>query len=80
MPSVWSLASLLRLKPQAEKLNRMIHINRSCDDLLNKLEAVRLLCRETGCATLFKSTLLMPYIRKHSGLTHLMAQIITRDL
>ena len=31
-------------------VNRMLHINRDTDDLLSKLEAVRLLCRETGCA------------------------------
>ncbi|MEY2907797.1 MAG: hypothetical protein RLZZ602_320 [Pseudomonadota bacterium] len=31
-------------------VNRMLHINRSTDDLLSKLEAVRLLCRESGCA------------------------------
>ena len=29
---------------------RMTHINESAGDLLNKLEAVRLLCQETGCA------------------------------
>jgi 4-hydroxybutyryl-CoA dehydratase/vinylacetyl-CoA-Delta-isomerase len=31
-------------------INRMLHINRSAGDLLNKLEAVRILCQETGCA------------------------------
>lgn len=31
-------------------VNRMTHIDRSSGDLLNKLEAVRLLCQETGCA------------------------------
>ena len=31
-------------------VNRMLHINQSSGDLLNKLEAVRLLCQETGCA------------------------------
>lgn len=30
--------------------NRMLHVNDSTDDLLTKLEAVRLLCRESGCA------------------------------
>jgi 4-hydroxybutyryl-CoA dehydratase/vinylacetyl-CoA-Delta-isomerase len=29
---------------------RMLHINESAGDLLNKLEAVRVLCQETGCA------------------------------
>jgi 4-hydroxybutyryl-CoA dehydratase / vinylacetyl-CoA-Delta-isomerase len=31
-------------------VNRMLHVNESSGDLLNKLEAVRLLCQETGCA------------------------------
>jgi 4-hydroxybutyryl-CoA dehydratase / vinylacetyl-CoA-Delta-isomerase len=31
-------------------VNRMLAIPGSSDDLLNKLEAVRLLCQETGCA------------------------------
>ena len=31
-------------------VNRMLHINEAAGDLLNKLEAVRLLCQETGCA------------------------------
>jgi 4-hydroxybutyryl-CoA dehydratase/vinylacetyl-CoA-Delta-isomerase len=31
-------------------VNRMLHINESAGDLLNKLEAVRTLCQETGCA------------------------------
>jgi len=30
-------------------VNRMLHIDESAGDLLNKLEAVRLLCQETGC-------------------------------
>src|SRR3546814_13365182 len=28
----------------------MLHVNESSGDLLNKLEAVRVLCQETGCA------------------------------
>jgi 4-hydroxybutyryl-CoA dehydratase/vinylacetyl-CoA-Delta-isomerase len=28
----------------------MLHVPRSCDELLQKLEAVRLICRYTGCA------------------------------
>jgi len=32
------------------RVNRMLHINSDSGDLLNKLEAVRLLCQETGCA------------------------------
>jgi 4-hydroxybutyryl-CoA dehydratase / vinylacetyl-CoA-Delta-isomerase len=31
-------------------VNRMLHVNESAGDLLNKLEAVRILCQETGCA------------------------------
>ncbi|MFZ4649590.1 MAG: 4-hydroxyphenylacetate 3-hydroxylase family protein [Rubrivivax sp.] len=31
-------------------VNRMTHVDTGSDDLLNKLEAVRLLCQETGCA------------------------------
>ena len=31
-------------------VNRMMHTDASAGDLLNKLEAVRLLCQETGCA------------------------------
>ena len=31
-------------------VNRMLHINRSSSDVLNKLEAVRLVCQESGCA------------------------------
>ncbi len=31
-------------------VNRLTHINHSSGDLLNKLEAVRLVCQETGCA------------------------------
>ena len=31
-------------------VNRMLHTDTSSGDLLNKLEAVRILCQETGCA------------------------------
>ena len=31
-------------------VNRMLHINETSQDLLFKLEAVRLMCRESGCA------------------------------
>ena len=31
-------------------VNRMLHICRTPQDLINKLEAVRLMCREVGCA------------------------------
>ena len=33
-----------------KRVNRFSHINMSSGDLLNKLEAVRLVCQETGCA------------------------------
>jgi len=33
-----------------EPVDRFLHINRSADDLLAKLEYVRLVCQETGCA------------------------------
>ena len=33
-----------------KRVNRMLHIDTSAGDLLNKLEAVRLVCQETGCA------------------------------
>ncbi|MBN8908595.1 MAG: hypothetical protein J0H99_18695, partial [Rhodospirillales bacterium] len=31
-------------------VNRMLHVNRETRDLMSKLEAVRLLCQEVGCA------------------------------
>jgi 4-hydroxybutyryl-CoA dehydratase/vinylacetyl-CoA-Delta-isomerase len=40
------LAPLMR----AGAVNRMLAVPRSTDDLLNKLEAVRLVCQQTGCA------------------------------
>ena len=33
-----------------KRVNRLSHINTGSGDLLNKLEAVRLVCQETGCA------------------------------
>ena len=33
-----------------QRVNRLTHINTCSADLLNKLEAVRLICQETGCA------------------------------
>ena len=35
---------------RGKTVNRMTHVNESAGDLLNKLEVVRLLCQETGCA------------------------------
>lgn len=36
-------------------VNRFLHLNRSTDDLLAKLEYVRLVCQETGCAMRYLS-------------------------
>ncbi len=36
-------------------VNRMLHINETSGDLLQKLEAVRLVCRESGCAQRYLS-------------------------
>ena len=47
-----ALAPLMTARHSAtgRVVNRMLHLNESAGDLLNKLEAVRLLCQETGCA------------------------------
>ena len=37
-------------KTSGKRVNRLLHIDDSAGDLLNKLEAVRLVCQETGCA------------------------------
>jgi len=39
-----------RQHSSGRQVNRFLHINMSSGDLLNKLEAVRLVCQETGCA------------------------------
>ena len=46
------LAPLMRAvqRTSGQTVNRMLHIDESSGDLLNKLEAVRVLCQETGCA------------------------------
>lgn len=46
------LAPLMRARRHSSgrEVNRLIHVARSSGDLLNKLEAVRLVCQETGCA------------------------------
>ena len=36
-------------------VNRMLHVNTTNDDLLAKLEAVRIVCRESGCAQRYLS-------------------------
>jgi len=38
-----------------KEVNRMLHINETSGDLLHKLEAVRLLCKEVGCAQRYLS-------------------------
>src|SRR5436190_15656502 len=37
-------------KTSGQPVNRMLHVPTTSSDLLNKLEAVRVLCQETGCA------------------------------
>ena len=46
------LAPLMRAPQHSsgQEVNRLTHIARTSGDLLNKLEAVRLVCQETGCA------------------------------
>ena len=46
------LAPLMRATQHSSgrEVNRLGHVSRSSGDLLNKLEAVRLLCQATGCA------------------------------
>ena len=48
-PAVAPLMTALQTH-RGKTVNRMLHIDESAGDLLNKLEAVRLLCQETGCA------------------------------
>ncbi|MVW70346.1 4-hydroxyphenylacetate 3-hydroxylase family protein [Bordetella sp. 15P40C-2] len=45
-----AVAPLMLARQGQRTVPRMLHINESAGDLLNKLEAVRLLCQETGCA------------------------------
>ncbi|SNS10874.1 4-hydroxybutyryl-CoA dehydratase / vinylacetyl-CoA-Delta-isomerase [Noviherbaspirillum humi] len=51
-------APLMRAVQQTsgKEVNRMLHICTENGDLLNKLEAVRLLCQETGCAQRYLAT------------------------
>ena len=49
-PEMAPLMTALQTTTSGNRVNRMLHINESAGDLLNKLEAVRLLCQETGCA------------------------------
>lgn len=50
MPHDPALAPLMLATMGDKTVPRMLHINQSSGDLLNKLEAVRVLCQETGCA------------------------------
>ncbi len=43
-------ASLMTARQGSRLVNRMLHVNESANDLLMKLEAVRLVCQESGCA------------------------------
>jgi len=47
-----SLTPLMRATQHTSgrEINRMLHLDRTPQDLINKLEAVRLMCREAGCA------------------------------
>ena len=45
-----ALAPLMLASSDGKTVPRMLHINESSGDLLNKLEAVRVLCQETGGA------------------------------
>jgi 4-hydroxybutyryl-CoA dehydratase/vinylacetyl-CoA-Delta-isomerase len=45
-----ALAPLMLAETGGKTVPRMLHIDASAGDLLNKLEAVRVLCQETGCA------------------------------
>ncbi|EHR71835.1 aromatic ring hydroxylase [Burkholderiales bacterium JOSHI_001] len=50
-PALTPLMLASRSTPDGPRqVPRMLHINESAGDLLNKLEAVRVLCQETGCA------------------------------
>ena len=44
------IAAVMRMEMGSRTVNRMMGIPASTQDLLNKLEAVRLVCQETGCA------------------------------
>ncbi len=49
-PAMAPLMTAVQSTTSGQRVSRMLHINESAGDLLNKLEAVRLLCQETGCA------------------------------
>ncbi len=45
-----ALAPLMLVTQNGQVVPRMLSVDESAGDLLNKLEAVRVLCQETGCA------------------------------
>src|SRR5437588_1503829 len=51
-------------------VNRLVHLNDTTTDLLQKLEAVRLVCRESGCAQRYLT---------HDGLNALAAATTVAD-
>jgi len=50
LKSDWAPLALATQTHRGRQVSRMLHLNESSADLLNKLEYVRLLCQETGCA------------------------------
>jgi len=48
-------AALMTARQDGRLVNRMLHVNEGSTDLLYKLEAVRLVCRESGCAQRYLS-------------------------
>jgi 4-hydroxybutyryl-CoA dehydratase/vinylacetyl-CoA-Delta-isomerase len=63
-----ALAPLMTVVSGGRTVNRMLALDESAGDLLNKLEAVRVLCQETGCAQRYLA---------HDGLAGL-AQVCAR--
>lgn len=49
-PALAPVALATQASRGGRTVSRMLHVDESAGDLLNKLEAVRLLCQETGCA------------------------------
>ena len=46
---------LMTATQDGRTVNRMLHVDESCQDLLDKLEAVRLVCKVSGCAQRYLS-------------------------
>lgn len=42
--------AVARQHTSGKEINRLLHVNTTTDDLLNKLELTRVVCQETGCA------------------------------